>query len=279
MWKTINIETLNICNLSCNHCPYSSMTRKKEIMDMALFRKVVDEAYQLGIRLFNLNIYGEPLLDPMLFERIVYIKDKGLEVQFTSNGTLLDEGKRRGLVNSGIDRIYFSFDGGHKLTYEAIREGADFKTVLANITNLSRMEGRPEIITVTVLQVSNLNERPRIKALWKGIADGSQFWPIDNRRHLGVLSATGLSWPCHRALKDANVLSNGLVSLCCLDYNGQEILGDAKVESLRGIWRSRRFSYIRRANLMGRRNLVKLCRGCELPGREKLSLMRYLCHI
>lgn len=255
------------------------MTRKKEIMDMVLFRRIVDDASSIGIRLVNLNIYGEPLLDSMLFERVVYCKDKGMEVQFTSNGTLLDEEKIRKLVDSRIDRVYFSFDGGSKDTYEDIRKGANFGEVWTNITKLSKMGGRPEIITVTVLQTRNLDEESRIRAMWAGIADKSQFWPVDNRRILGKLKAEGLSWPCHRIFKDANVLSSGLMALCCLDYEGQEILGDTKVETLKKIWNSDKFSSIRSLHSKGRSNLVRLCKGCELPKKEKLSLMRYICHI
>lgn len=276
MWSIVNVETLNICNLRCRHCPYTSMTRKKEVMSLEVFRKVIDDSKDIGIRIANLNIYGEPLLDKLLFDRIDYCRGKGMEVQFTSNGTLLDWDMARKVAEHKVDRIYFSFDSPNKEIYEQIRVGAHFLDVHYNIMGLRILDSRPKIIIVAVMQDLNLGEENRIKRMWRPIADQIQTWPVDNRRDIGK-GVQRSHWPCHRVFKEVNILSNGLVALCCLDYDGQEIIGDSKKETLKEIWN--RTSNIRKLHLQGKRSLIKLCRGCELPQREKLSLVRELCHI
>ena len=279
MWNIVNIETLNICNLRCKHCPYPLMTRKKEIMSLDLFKKVINDSRDIKIKVANLNIYGEPLLDNLLFERIDYCKSKGMEVQFTSNGTLLDSGMAKKIISHKVDKIYFSFDSANKETYEKIRIGASYQEVKYNIMRLGILDNRPKIIIVAVLQDLNQEEKLKIKTMWKGIADAVHCWPMDNRGLLGGKEPASGSWPCYRIFKEVNILSNGLVSLCCLDYDGKEIIGDSKTSSLREIWNQRGFVSLRRLHLRGRRSLIELCKGCELPQREKLSLMREICHI
>jgi len=276
MWSIVNIETLNICNLRCRHCPYTSMTRKKEFMSMEVFRKVIDDSKDIGIKVANLNIYGEPLLDLLLFDKIDYCRSQGMEVQFTSNGTLLDWDKARKVAEHKVDRIYFSFDSPNKEIYEQIRIGAHFEEVKYNIMRLRLLDSRPEIIIVAVMQDLNLGEESRIKRMWRDIADKVQTWPVDNRRTIEEGIPRG-HWPCHRVFKEVNVLSSGLVALCCLDYEGKEIIGDSRKETLEEIWN--KTSYIRKLHLQGKRSSIKLCKGCELPQREKLSLVRELCHI
>ena len=108
-------------------CPYPDMTREKVLMSMDLFKKIIDDATTNSIKEVCLNFYNEPLLDPLLFERIKYAKSKGLRVMFNSNGCLLTEEKINALLDSGLDSITFSFDAATKETYEKTRVGGDFE--------------------------------------------------------------------------------------------------------------------------------------------------------
>src|SRR3989338_4370509 len=76
-----------------------------------IFKKVVDECVSNGINKFNLNFYNEPFLDPMIFERIEYLKLKGVRVQLFSNGSVLDDDKIDKIIKSGLNDIKFSVDG------------------------------------------------------------------------------------------------------------------------------------------------------------------------
>ena len=87
------------------------MTRKKDTMSMELYKKIVDDAAQIGIKELGLSNYGEPLLDKFLFERIEYAKSKGMQVGLTDNGTLLGRNDNVvRLLNSNPDWIEISID-------------------------------------------------------------------------------------------------------------------------------------------------------------------------
>ena len=64
------------------HVPISQNGATKKVMGIELFKKIVDDCFSEGIRNFNLNFYNEPFLDPLLFERVKYMKSKGLKVSF-----------------------------------------------------------------------------------------------------------------------------------------------------------------------------------------------------
>ena len=59
--RYLQIETSNICNHACTFCAYTTMTRRKQLMDPVLFDRVVREAYQLGAREVGLFSGAEPL--------------------------------------------------------------------------------------------------------------------------------------------------------------------------------------------------------------------------
>ena len=123
----VTIEPSNVCNSACLMCPYPKMTRPKEVMSMELFKRIVDDCVQNGISKFNLNFYNEPFLDPMIFERIEYLKSKNVRIQLFSNGSVLDDNKIDRIIESGLNDIRFSIDGVKKETYEKIRKGLNFE--------------------------------------------------------------------------------------------------------------------------------------------------------
>jgi len=136
-FTAIDIETYNVCNLKCKMCPYPKMTREKVQMSMDLFKKIIDDVAQSNISQICLHLYSEPLLDTMLFERIKYVKSKGLWVEFASNGTILTQDKIDAIFDSGLDFINFSIDAATSGTYQKIR-GADLEKTKNNIIQLKR---------------------------------------------------------------------------------------------------------------------------------------------
>ena len=88
---------------------------------------------------------GEPLLHPKVKELIQYAKESGIiEVIINTNGTNLDKKKANELIDSGLDQLIYSFDGGTKETYEKMRPGRfkknKFEDVYNNIKNFSKIK-------------------------------------------------------------------------------------------------------------------------------------------
>jgi MoaA/NifB/PqqE/SkfB family radical SAM enzyme len=113
---------------------------------------------------------GEPLLHPNFLDFVRIISDYGIVIQFNTNGTLLDEKMRVGLVSSGVDTITFSIDGATRETYESVRIGAKFAAVIDNIKALSRLkeekgQSSPHVGIAMVAMRQNIEELPTMVSL------------------------------------------------------------------------------------------------------------------
>jgi MoaA/NifB/PqqE/SkfB family radical SAM enzyme len=108
---------------------------------------------------------GEPTTNRHLLDMVRVAKDAGCEAGFSTNGTLLDHGLSRALVTTGLDWISFSIDAATAKTYERIRQGAEFVTLMRNITALrdiktSLKSKTPKMMMVFVMMHENYRELP-----------------------------------------------------------------------------------------------------------------------
>lgn len=266
----VTIEPYNICNLRCVMCPYSKMSRPKELMPMELFKKIVDQAKELGCSTIWLQAYSEPLLDPFLIDRIKYIKSKGIEAGFFTNATLLDEKMADKILNSGLDFIEFSVDAGNKENYEKIRIGGDWDKVKNNIISFYKKRGelklkKPKITFFMIKQESNEKHIKSYKELWNNYSDEINISKVDNRAEDDIsesfLKKYSRPYPCFTP-RDLTVLSNGKLVMCCLDYDGKMVLGDLKTQSLKEIMNSEEFKRILELHLSFQGDKIKMCKKC-----------------
>jgi len=103
------IEITNICNLTCEKCVRNHIKGLKfEHIAYDKFINIVDRL--AGVHTIGLTGFGEPLTYPKIFDAIRYCKERGFEVQFTSNGLLLSDEKIKKLIESDIDIVSFSVD-------------------------------------------------------------------------------------------------------------------------------------------------------------------------
>lgn len=131
-WLTV--DPTNFCQLQCPFCPTGSRrnVRPKEIMEMALFKKILA---RLGPCLLHADFmnWGEPLLNPGLTEMVALAKAYGVETAVSTNLNFLPAGKAADIVACGLDRLIVSIDGASQETYEKYRVGGDFSKVLENL--------------------------------------------------------------------------------------------------------------------------------------------------
>jgi radical SAM protein with 4Fe4S-binding SPASM domain len=265
-----SIETTSVCNLACVMCPYKELTRPHEMMDIELFVKIVDEVcgHNGAIWLHNL---GEPLAHPRFVEFVRHVKRRGLPCGFSTNATLLDERRAGQVLESGLDDLILCMDGITRETYEALRVGADFDQVTANIERFLRLKrsrglSRPR----TVVQLIYMKETERqvadFERRWRPLADGvrvKRFSTWANQvPSITALSAPehryeptrvpGVRHPCAYLWRNVVVTANGDVIPCCADYDARMVMGNVGRESLEDIWHGERFRQMRADHLAGR---------------------------
>lgn len=281
----VSIEPSNICNAECIMCPYQKMTRKKEIMPMVFFKEIVNNCLTYGVKNFNLNFYNEPFLDHFIFERIKYLKSKGLNVQLFSNGSIMESEKIEKILESGLDEIIFSIDGAKKETYESIRRGLVFEKTIMNVLNLIRQKRglgleKPKVKLLFVEQKFNEAELEEFRSFWVDKVD-KIYVSLDDRRNEipGIFERekkSFTSFPCSRLWSEIIVMSNGKVPLCCVDYDGKIILGDFRIQSLKEIWDSDSFKRIRQLHLDFKADKIPFCKKCLKPRGSYLIELRRL---
>ena len=291
--KRIQLETFYGCNAKCVMCVMSlPPTRKKGIMPVEMSKYILDELSPYTSQIDKLDLFalGEPLLDPYIFQRIKYAKEKGFRnIAISTNAELLDKEKQKKLLETGIDTVLFSIDGVKKETHEKIRRGVKFERVVENCQSIIKMRDEKDYKTRFVMrfirQDSNKNEWTAFKEFWlpKLSKEGGDLLIIYGVNTMGgeiyakedivkneELDPEIEKQPCHMVFDRLIVLSDGSVPLCCEDTpRAKYCLGNVKDSSPIEIFNCEKFNRIRKIHLEGKKNTLDICRGCTVLYSEK----------
>lgn len=161
--KWIQIEVSSFCNAECIYCPRTVLKKSwdNRHFPMDLYKKLLPVFPKTG--LIFLQGWGEPFLNPDLFEMIFLAKKAGCRVGTTTNGTLLDNDTIRRLIASELDILCISMAGTDRETNDQIRKGTSLDALLETLkkiktikkTNNSRY---PAIHVAYLLMKSGLND-------------------------------------------------------------------------------------------------------------------------
>lgn len=134
---TLSIEPTTSCNLRCPECPSGlrSFTRNTGMLEMNLFKKVVDETAKHLVYLY-LYFQGEPYLHPQFNELVQYASRKGIYTVTSTNAHYLDSACARKTVEAGLSRIIISIDGTTQESYAKYRIGGSLERVLEGTKQL-----------------------------------------------------------------------------------------------------------------------------------------------
>lgn len=284
------IEITNTCNLDCHFCPKHH--RKRRQLSEEEFDLLTDRVRGKVCFLY-FHLMGEPLLHPLLPQFITMAREKGFKTVLTSNGTLLHramalldtlpykiqlslhshESNARGELSEYMDQVMrFSIQAAGKGTCMVLR-----------LWNQGGMDRENE-------EVMRLIEKCVPKP-WKERPDGFRLcdnlylefgrkfeWPGGGGRAAsdesdgkqeesdGKLEASPSKskqeYFCKALIKQIGVLSDGSLVPCCLDHDGDVILGNLFHQSLEEILASPRAQ----ALVEGFRHHAAtepLCQSCE----------------
>ena len=125
------VETVPVCNLACPSCPqghpedredYLESLNGIKTMGMEDFKDWTKQLVDNGIKSISIYNTNEPLLDPLLFERLDYLRIFELnDIIFMSNATLLNSINTNKLLESPISKVCFSIDAATNATYNKVR--------------------------------------------------------------------------------------------------------------------------------------------------------------
>ncbi len=287
--RTIQIQTFTGCNADCIFCPYGETYDKqpKGKMTIELFHRIVDEAAGHGVRRISPYLMNEPLMDRDLFDKIRYINEKIPEckVVITSNGHFLTAPVVDKIleIGDGIHELYVSFQGIEKETYEkTMRGNMNFDRTLANVDHFLETQRRRGLerpkLWITMVDTAVIDARKAV-AYWRSRGVASKYTTLENRggniKDAASFSRThSMSYytTCTRLFKQAYIMFNGDLVLCCVDYSREQVLGNITRSSIYEVWNGAVATEIRRRYLGHEFDKLPLCGNCKIDEVREVSI-------
>lgn len=305
------LETSSACNIKCEFCWVRNLdsASKRGNMDFALFRKAIDDisAFATGI---ELQWRGEAMVNKDLSGMVAYASKKGIFTSLSTNATLLDPESADRLLDAGLGKIVLALDGVTKATYESIRKGANYETVLANIKNLVRRKRerrlkKPYVKVQFIVTKKNMGEIKDFTRLMREIRpdaaylkslyidrsgnDTAYLEKIENEYFVNLeglpsrytASSGGMSLKeteknaagrCPQYSRYPVIAHNGDILPCCFDVYARHKFGNIADRPFKDIWKDKRYVNFRK-NVMEKRALP-MCKNC-LPLDKDINL-KYL---
>lgn len=274
-FSKIYVEITNVCNLKCKFCLETN--RKKEFMEANSFEKIARKICEYT-DLILLHVKGEPLLHKDLDKILDIALKYNLKVNITTNTTLL-ENNFEILVNSkALRQINLSV---HDLEQNNIKD--NFLKVIK--TSKKIKEKNPNlIISYRLWNMSSLGENSKnreflnilekeyfVEKLYEKCMQES-FVKLDDNVFLN--QDIEFKWPeingeilrecgkCYGLKTQIAILVNGDVVPCCLDTNGDIVLGNILNQELEDILESKRAKDMING-FNENRLLENLCKRCD----------------
>ena len=135
----IEMDITTRCNIRCRMC-YFSFDRyffgKPVYFSLPEFERLSAEVFR-HVQTLTLSLGSEPLTSPHFEKFLALSASSGVpEVTFYTNGLLMGPRAIAAILASNVTHITISVDGASAATYEEIRRGASYQTLLANIRAL-----------------------------------------------------------------------------------------------------------------------------------------------
>jgi SynChlorMet cassette radical SAM/SPASM protein ScmF len=163
------------CNLRCRHCwiapKYQSENNSYAVLDLGLFKSIVEQAKPLGLTGVKLT-GGEPLLHPQIKEILEYVQTENLSMTLETNGVLCNSELASTMAACKDPFVSVSLDGADSEIHEWVRGVTGcFEETMNGIGNLVNAGLRPQVI-MTVMR-HNRDQMEPVVRLAKGLGVGS----------------------------------------------------------------------------------------------------------
>lgn len=279
----IYIEITNHCQLRCYMCPSRAMTRKKGIMDINVYKKIINDLTgslsraEIGQIRLMLNGQGESMIHPEVFEMIKLAKDLGFQVGLITNGLLLDQKRIDKLIKTQLDSVIFSWYAFDPKTFENVYRRPYYEKFIKNILLFLHVINSTRSNTAVIIawMESKYNKLDSSYATWffhKLPVDFVNVSRVRNYRRLYQITNPEnderdlvMEYLDHHKQNNLNdplvgaeciwrtvyVHWDGLMYPCMCDYNGEYCVGDAKRENILDVWNGERFVTFRSCVLSG----------------------------
>ncbi|MDP1729379.1 MAG: SPASM domain-containing protein [archaeon] len=235
-FNNINIEINTDCARRCSYCPNSiyerGLIKNRKRMKEEIYKKIIDELAELNFRgVISPTHYGEPLLDNRIFKFMKYAKKKLPNATFLifSNGDCLTIENYNRLIESGVTHLVLT-------QHEGVKSN-----------NISKL-----------FEYLDKNSSKKIDISFNTFDKNT---PLFNRGGLVHPKQILYNPVCLYANNSVVIDVDGNVILCCNDYLSTIKFGNVKKEKLIDIWKSKRYTDIRK-DLLKKIFSYPICKKC-----------------
>lgn len=202
-----------VCNIKCPFCPRqtfgdavtSGLMKEKHYDPVVPHLEVSQRTGLYGL--------GEPFLNKKFFDFLTAAKARGSYCMTSSHGMSLTSEMIDKVLDSGLDELCVSMDGATPRTFNFLRSGADFKTVVHNVTELlrrrnARGQATPRVHIACAISKYNVWQLKSMVRLAKSMgADKIAFSNLvldhHEHAHASIVGTRVFRWNLGRAKKEA----------------------------------------------------------------------------
>ena len=285
---TIFVEPTNICNFRCVYCPesfdnFEARAGGLSRMDIEAFERVSDQIKEMGrIKTLNLYMMGEPLANRQLPDFIKIARQKRIadRIILTTNGSLLDEKVARRILEAELDYLRVSIYGGNAQSFAGkTQTKIPLERVQRNVARFRELRDALKARTfvyVKMIDSGDLSENQEFLERFAPVADEAAIEPVMNwndpsEGNLAQIDSQSLlrgahfqnrKTICPQPFYTLVVHADLRVSVCCVDWAKEAVVGDLKTQTLTEIWRGEALRNFHIAHLEGRKSELTACKNC-----------------
>jgi radical SAM protein with 4Fe4S-binding SPASM domain len=266
------VEPTNICNMWCVFCPevggvnYQKQVGYYKNIELEVWQKLLQELKEWPTKPRVLRLYdvGEPLLNLKLPQMIRQTRSYVDKIEITINGTKLNNWWVSELCDSGLDQLRVSVYGTSMEDYKR-QTGRSYKPhlIIDEVSKFKQYTKRPHLIAefvggspeqtnLFINQWTNVVDDLKIKTMHTWGSSLVQFGPAIRKPKL----------VCPFLFYQLVIKPNGLVTVCCVDWDNQLSIGNIKDNTLLELWNGPGLKKLRELHLGGLRHTIPQCKDC-----------------
>ena len=267
------VEPVSTCNLRCPFCFQTDKTFTKKpfmgTMKLELFKKIIDQANDLGVGAITIASRGEPTLHKDLGEMLKYTKNKEniFEIKLNTNATKLTENLCYQIFESEVNQVIVSADHYEKKTFEELRKNSNFETIVQNVNMLFEVRKKFKN-PLTEIRISGVDfykstDKQVFYDFWikmsdqVTIGDAHERWDTYNNEIHPEIND-----PCQNLWDRMYVWFDGKVNPCDADYKSYLSYGNVNEFSIKELWNNKIIKNTRDMHLTKQRCDIDPCNKC-----------------
>ncbi|WP_181507757.1 radical SAM/SPASM domain-containing protein [Methanococcus maripaludis] len=278
--KVAIVELTNDCNYRCKFCPMNSenetirrkVAREKTYISFEDFKHIVDN-YRYLMDDLGLASHGESLLHPEFEKFILYLKEKGIDWNITTNGSLLSKEMTEIFKKYPPTQIIFSLYTLDSQRYEKLCINGNLNVVLDNLNYYLEHKDNNTKVLIRTINMPQLNgEMEKFKEYF-GKYENVEYlfgvlntWAgrVDISKYDGNLKNHKTSEKNNYCLQPwQHVIVNSDTGVYLCNNDDDTPMGYLNKTELEKIWNSKEYIQIRKNILDGKLTQNSQCKECD----------------